>query len=116
MATRLPDIFAAGDCVETWHRVLGRATYLPLGTTAHKQGRAAGENAGRLLGAQLLGSSGTEIDKRIDIYATALFDGLPVDAINDLDLSYAPPVGTPWDPVQAGAHARERSVLVGSGA
>ena len=43
MATNLPEIFAAGDCVETWHRVLGRAAYLPLGTTAHKQGRVAGE-------------------------------------------------------------------------
>ncbi len=38
------DVFAAGDCVVTHHRLLGE-TYLPLGTTAHKQGRVAGENA-----------------------------------------------------------------------
>src|ERR1039457_5269259 len=44
MRTSLPDVFAAGDCVITHHRLLGD-TYLPLGTTAHKQGRAAGENA-----------------------------------------------------------------------
>ena len=44
MRTNLPDIFAAGDCVITHHRLLG-VTYLPLGTTAHKQGRVAGENA-----------------------------------------------------------------------
>ena len=31
MRTTLPDIFAAGDCVETWHRLLERNTYLPLG-------------------------------------------------------------------------------------
>lgn len=31
MATSHPDIFAAGDCVETWHRMLQRPTYLPLG-------------------------------------------------------------------------------------
>ncbi len=45
MATPVPGVYAAGDCVETWHRVLERPTYLPLGTTAHKQGRVAGENA-----------------------------------------------------------------------
>ena len=44
MRTGLPDVFAAGDCVITHHRLLGE-TYLPLGTTAHKQGRVAGENA-----------------------------------------------------------------------
>jgi NADPH-dependent 2,4-dienoyl-CoA reductase/sulfur reductase-like enzyme len=45
MRTNLPDVLAAGDCVETWHRLLGRPAYLPLGTTAHKQGRVAGETA-----------------------------------------------------------------------
>ena len=45
METGIPDVYAAGDCVETWPRVLQRYTYLPLGTTSHKQGRAAGENA-----------------------------------------------------------------------
>jgi NADPH-dependent 2,4-dienoyl-CoA reductase/sulfur reductase-like enzyme len=45
MRTNVPHIFAAGDCVETWHRLLDRYTYMPLGTTAHKQGRVAGENA-----------------------------------------------------------------------
>ena len=45
MRTNLPGVFAAGDCVETWHRILGAPTYMPLGTTAHKQGRIAGENA-----------------------------------------------------------------------
>ena len=44
MATGLPHVWAAGDCVVTHHRLLG-ITYLPLGTTAHKQGRVAGENA-----------------------------------------------------------------------
>lgn len=42
--TGLPDIYAAGGCVATHHRQLG-LTYLPLGTTAHKQGRVVGENA-----------------------------------------------------------------------
>ncbi|MCI0403427.1 MAG: FAD-dependent oxidoreductase, partial [Acidobacteria bacterium] len=43
--TNLPSIYAAGDCVETIHRVTGGPTYAPLGTTANKQGRVAGENA-----------------------------------------------------------------------
>jgi NADPH-dependent 2,4-dienoyl-CoA reductase/sulfur reductase-like enzyme len=41
MRTGVDDILAAGDCVETWHALLERPTYLPLGTTAHKQGRVA---------------------------------------------------------------------------
>jgi NADPH-dependent 2,4-dienoyl-CoA reductase/sulfur reductase-like enzyme len=45
MATSLPDMWAAGDCAETYHALLRRPAYLPLGTTAHKQGRTAGENA-----------------------------------------------------------------------
>ncbi len=44
MRTNLADVFAAGDCVHTHYRLLG-ITWLPLGTTAHKQGRVAGENA-----------------------------------------------------------------------
>ncbi|MEV8312150.1 FAD-dependent oxidoreductase [Streptomyces flavidovirens] len=44
MRTSLPDVYAAGDCVITHHRLLG-PTWVPLGTTAHKQGRVAGENA-----------------------------------------------------------------------
>ena len=38
METNMPDIYAAGDCSETWHRLLSRPTYVPLGSTAHKQG------------------------------------------------------------------------------
>ena len=45
MRTNLADIFAAGDCVETYRRLLDAPTYISLGTIAHKQGRVAGENA-----------------------------------------------------------------------
>jgi NADPH-dependent 2,4-dienoyl-CoA reductase/sulfur reductase-like enzyme len=173
MATNLPDIFAAGDCAETWHRILQRNVYMPLGTTAHKQGRVVGENmlggrrefqgslgtqavkvfdliaagtglrdaqaskagfepltvmltnldrnayyagvqeinicitgdcsSGRLLGAQMVGHYGSEIAKRIDIIATALFNDMSVEDLCDLDLSYTPPVSSPWDPVQKAA-------------
>lgn len=173
MRTSVPDVFAAGDCVETWHRVTKRNDYLPLGTTAHKQGRVAGENAlgghrefagslgtqvvkvfeqaaartglrdeearragfdpltvesrsfdhkayypgahellirvtgdrssGRLLGAQIVGHWQAEVAKRIDIFATALFHGMRVEELGDLDLSYTPPLGSPWDAVQVSA-------------
>ena len=67
MRTGLPDIYAAGDCVVTHHRLLG-VTYLPLGTTAHKQGRVAGENA---VGghARFAGSLGTQVVKVFDLVA-----------------------------------------------
>ena len=175
METNVPDIYAAGDCVETWHRLLRHSTYLPLGTTAHKQGRVAGEtmlggqrefagtlgtqvvkvfekvaartglkdaeavaagfdpltvestfwdhkvyypgahevrirvtgdrNTGRLLGAQMVGQVQGEIAKRIDIFATALFHEMSIDALSDLDLSYTPPLSSPWAPVQMSAQA-----------
>jgi NADPH-dependent 2,4-dienoyl-CoA reductase/sulfur reductase-like enzyme len=177
MRTNVPGVFAAGDCVVTHHRLLG-TTWLPLGTTAHKQGRVAGENAiggdrsfagslgtqvvkvfdvvaartglreheavaagwkpvtvastpddhkryyppstpidiritgdaatGRLLGAQLVGQLGAEIAKRIDTFATAIFHGMTVDQVSDLDLSYTPPLGSPWDAVQMSTQAWTR--------
>ena len=66
MRTSLPDILAAGDCVETYHRLLDRPAYLPLGTTAHKQGRVAGETA---LGgtATFAGSLGTQVVKVFEL-------------------------------------------------
>jgi NADPH-dependent 2,4-dienoyl-CoA reductase/sulfur reductase-like enzyme len=173
MATQVADIWAAGDCVETWHRILRRNVYLPLGTTAHKQGRVAGENmlggacefqgslgtqvvkvfervaartglkdeeaaaagfdplsvslevwdhkvyypgaekmhvrvtgdlrTGRLLGAQMVGHRKSEVSKRIDVFATALYHNMAVRALCDLDLSYTPPLSSPWDPVQMAA-------------
>ena len=183
MRTGLPHVFAAGDGVITHHRQLG-ITYLPLGTTAHKQGRVAGENAlggsarfagslgtqvvkvfnlvaartglrdqeaaaaglspfsntavaddhkayypgaqpisiritgddktGALLGAQLVGARGTETAKRVDTYATALFHGMTIPNLNELDLSYTPPLGSPWDAVQIAAQAWSRELRAAS--
>jgi NADPH-dependent 2,4-dienoyl-CoA reductase/sulfur reductase-like enzyme len=176
MGTNLSDVYAAGDCAETRHALLDRPTYLPLGTTAHKQGRVAGENAaggdrefagslgtqvvkvfdlaiartglndaeaaragfhplsiettawdhkayyphgrelrlrvtgdresGRLLGAQIVGDHRSEVAKRIDVFAAAIFNRMSVDAVGDLDLSYTPPLGTPWDAAQVAAQER----------
>jgi hypothetical protein len=38
-----------------------------------------------------------------------------VDGISDLDLSYTPPLGSPWDPIQQAAQAWE-SEQVAAGA
>jgi len=183
METNIPDVYAAGDCAETWHRILRKNTYLPLGTVAHKQGRIAGENAlgasvefegtlgtqsvkifdkvvartglnekeardagfspatadfetwdhkvyyptasklyirvtadrttGRLLGAQMIGAYGTEVSKRIDIFAAALFHGATVSEFGSYDLSYTPPLSSPWDPVQMAVQHLERVLSVG---
>ena len=40
--TSVENVFAAGDCCEALHLVTGRPAYVPLGTTANKQGRVAG--------------------------------------------------------------------------
>jgi NADPH-dependent 2,4-dienoyl-CoA reductase/sulfur reductase-like enzyme len=175
MATVNPGVYAAGDCVVTLHRLLQEPTYLPLGTTAHKQGRVAGENAvggdlrfagsvgtqvvrvfetviartgllerealaagyapltieittwdhkayypgaqemvirltadretTRVLGAQMLGAVSGGIAKRIDVVAAGLYAGMTAGELNDLDLSYTPPLGSPWDPLQTAAQA-----------
>jgi NADPH-dependent 2,4-dienoyl-CoA reductase/sulfur reductase-like enzyme len=175
METSIQDIYAAGDCAETYHQLLGKNTYLPLGTTAHKQGRIAGENAvggnreylgtlgtqavkifnlvaartglkddealkeglsplsvdietwdhkvyyphaeririritgdqktRKLLGAQIIGAYGTEVSKRIDTVAASIHNGMTMESLNDLDLSYTPPLSSPWDPIQMAAQA-----------
>ncbi len=45
MRTSAPRVWAAGDCAEARHLVTGRAAWIPLGTTANKQGKLAGANA-----------------------------------------------------------------------
>ncbi|GFO70846.1 pyridine nucleotide-disulfide oxidoreductase [Geomonas limicola] len=45
MYTSDPDILACGDCCQTTHRVTGKGVFLPMGSTANKQGRVAGINA-----------------------------------------------------------------------
>jgi hypothetical protein len=53
---------------------------------------------------QLFGHRHAEIAKRVDIAATAIFHSLTVDELSDLDLSYTPPLGSPWVAIQMGVH------------
>lgn len=52
---------------------------------------------GKLLGAQGIGRDG--IDKRIDVIATAIFAGLTVDDLMDIELAYAPAFGSAKDAI-----------------
>ncbi|MGA9288494.1 MAG: CoA-disulfide reductase [Anaerobacillus sp.] len=171
LQTSKEDIYAAGDCATHFHRVKERDDFVPLGTTANKQGRIAGLNiigqpstfkgivgtsvikffeltlgrtglstkeaeelnlpfascsteatdiAGyypesrelrvklvfrddneRILGGQFIGKHG--IDKRVDVLATALYHQMTLHDIEDLDLAYAPPYNSVWDPLQQAA-------------
>lgn len=166
MKTNLSDIYACGDCIEQYHVVTGKPVYRPMGSTANKTGRIAGDvitggnlsfrgvlgtgifqifdmtvaltglsekealkegfdvevchnikpdkpeymggkemvikgiadrKTGRLLGVQIVGQAG--VDKRIDVFVTAITYQAKVEDLFHLDLAYAPPFSTTKDPV-----------------
>ncbi len=66
METSQPDVYAAGDCTVVRHIVSGQEMYIPMGTTANKQGRIAGENAAGG-NAAFTGVLGTGISKILDM-------------------------------------------------
>lgn len=66
MQTNIPGVFAAGDCAETYHRILGKNVYIPLGTTANRQGRLAGQAACGQPG-RFAGVLGTAVAKVFDL-------------------------------------------------
>ncbi len=55
------------------------------------------EGTGRVLGAQVMGEAG--VDKRVDVFATAIAGKMTVDDLENLDLAYSPPFGSANDPV-----------------
>lgn len=66
METNVPDIYAAGDCVLHFHFVKQKNDYIPLGTTANKQGRIAGRNMAGIP-ETFKGVAGTSILKFFDL-------------------------------------------------
>lgn len=62
----------------------------------------ADKATGRLLGAQIIGQG--NVDKRIDVTATALRFGATVEQLSKLDLAYAPQYGTAMDPLITAAN------------
>lgn len=167
MQTNINNIYAAGDCAEQTNIITQKPVWIPLGSTANKQGRVAainmvGGNANfkgvlgsaitkvfnytvaitglsekqakkdninyemvivhskdkagympdsatitmklladkvtrRLIGAQILGKG--DVDKRINVLATALTAEMTVQEFLDTDLAYAPPYSTAIDPI-----------------
>ena len=45
MQTSIPNIYACGDCCEEPHLINGKSVWVPLGSTANKEGRCAALNA-----------------------------------------------------------------------
>ena len=70
MKTNVPDVWAAGDCVQTVNLVSGEPVWIPLGDTANQMGRVAGTNAASSAGEGVLefpGVLGTGIFKVFDL-------------------------------------------------
>ncbi len=63
---------------------------------------------GKLLGAQVIGKEG--VDKRADVFATALKAGMSVRNLENLELAYAPPFGSAKDPVNLAGMAADHVV------
>lgn len=61
------------------------------------------KRSGRLLGGQMIGDDSA--GKRIDTLVAALTARLTVHEIAQLDLGYAPPFGSLWDPIHIAANA-----------
>ena len=66
MRTQADGVWAAGDCVESWHRLSGQRMVVALGTHANKQGRVAGINLGGGY-ARFPGVIGTAVTKVCDL-------------------------------------------------
>lgn len=86
--TSCDNVWAAGDVAEALDLVTGKPTYVPLGTTANKQGRVAGENAAGG-DASFKGIVSTAVVKVFDVHAArtglserqARADGFDVEAV-----------------------------------
>lgn len=63
------------------------------------------KNTYRLLGAQIIGFEG--VDKRIDVFATAIRAGMKAYDLTELDLAYAPPYSSAKDPVNMAGYIVE---------
>lgn len=91
MQTSISDIYACGDCIETYSAVTGKPVYRPLGSTANKTGRIAGDvlSGGNL---QYRGNLSTGIFKLFDLTIAstglsereALEEGFDVEMIHNI--------------------------------
>lgn len=63
------------------------------------------KGTGKLLGAQVTGEAGA--DRRLDVLSTAVYSGLTVADLAELDLAYSPPFGSANDPVNIAGFVAE---------
>jgi len=63
------------------------------------------DGTGRLLGAQVLGQEG--VDKRVDVFATAIAAGMSVEDLDTVDLAYSPPFGSAIDAANTAARVAD---------
>ena len=100
LQTSDPSIWACGDCVQMFHLLTEEPCYVPLGTTANKQGRIAGENITEGSGA-FKGVLSSQVTKVFDQYVASTgltveqakkagFDALSVSIIKGDKASYYP--------------------------
>ncbi|MEM1966475.1 MAG: FAD-dependent oxidoreductase [Nitrososphaerota archaeon] len=68
MMTNIEGIFAAGDLVEKHHLVLEKRVWIPLATSANKEGQVAGANAVRPYSLRMKGIVGTAVTRFKDTY------------------------------------------------
>ncbi|MEM3967816.1 MAG: FAD-dependent oxidoreductase, partial [Ignisphaera sp.] len=88
METSIDGVYAAGDVVEKFHRVLRKSVWIPLATTANKEGQVAGANSVRGRALKFPGVLGTTVTRFFNLYIArtglstreALENGLNVES------------------------------------
>ncbi len=86
MQTEIENVWAAGDCAESFHLVTGKPFYVALGTVANKHGRVAGENiAGG--NAEFAGVVGTAVTKVCSVEVART--GLQIKEITEQHIEFA---------------------------
>jgi NADPH-dependent 2,4-dienoyl-CoA reductase/sulfur reductase-like enzyme len=98
MKTSIPDVWAAGDCVQTTNLVSGRPDWVPLGDTANQMGRVAGTNA----------ATGEEILEFPGVLGTGIFKVFDLN-VGKTGLSEKEAEEAGFEVVSAGSRAYDRA-------
>lgn len=80
------------------------ATYYP-GATNMSIKTIFEKDTGKILGVQIVGNDG--VDKRCDVFSTAIRAGMTAKDLTELELCYAPPFGSAKDPVNMAGYVIE---------
>ncbi len=80
LQTADPDVYACGDCATAYNSLTKQQVYIPMGTTANKQGKACGDNITGLKTA-FGGVLGSGVTKLFDTYVA--FTGLTAEQAKD---------------------------------